>query len=687
MSNPEKKLEEKLRALEEGQPIEQVLADDEQSSELGSLIQLAESIKGLPHPELSRKTIQEEKQRLIAAARDKRRANPRKQGSRVGGFTGQWLFVPAAAGLALILLMVFVLAAGMGFYFAGPTGAHFATMTDISGQVLVSENGQADDWSQSFEGDRVRSGQRVQTGPDSEVTLVFFDGTRTRLAANSDLMMTQVDGSWGDVLQVTLIQNEGQTNHQVVPFQSDNASFQVLTPTGSASVHGTDFSVLVADTGKSLFAVSTGQVLVSNEGSQAFVNAGQSVISELGKPLVSPTYLFVLQGELQSKVGGMWTVEGATFRVKGSTVVEGGLQVGDDVLVQGRIWKNGWIADSIHSALGDYTGGEYSGMVEQQEGTQWVVGGFNLQVESNPDDIQVGDFVHVSFEVLEGGAWNALELVLLDGSDESPEADEDSEEEPAEEEGLSFDLDEYEATACEALPAISATLTYLAGEGSPDPLEVTLGFDPESVPAEVEQVLVEPEGPFPMNSGDTVYVSVTFTLAEGSTGLAEGSELKLRVFTTSEAEDVEFKVELKCEAVSEEEEDQEEEDQEDGDTTCTGNERHPKAVKLEAEFSQLEGLQETVDYDQIMEWFCEYHYGFGEIDQMVNLAAKYEILVEVVFDLREGGLGWGQIKQQLAAQYTENAEDYMNPAGKVPPGKLKSEENKNKEKPNKKGDD
>jgi hypothetical protein len=155
MSERDNKLEEILQALEEGQPIEKVLEDDNDSSELGSLINLAESIREVPHPELSRQTIQAEKKRLGSAARDRKRAIKRKQGTKVGGFTGQWLFVPAFAGLALILLMVFILATGVGIYFAGPTGAQYATLTDISGQIQVADSGQAAEWYAVSEGERV----------------------------------------------------------------------------------------------------------------------------------------------------------------------------------------------------------------------------------------------------------------------------------------------------------------------------------------------------------------------------------------------------------------------------------------------------------------------------------------------------------------------------------------------------
>jgi hypothetical protein len=77
-----------------------------------------------------------------------------------------------------------------------------------------------------------------------------------------------------------------------------------------------------------------------------------------------------------------------------------------------------------------------------------------------------------------------------------------------------------------------------------------------------------------------------------------------------------------------------------------------------------------------MTWFCDYNLGFGEIDLMLGLSRQYDVPVEQILDMRiKEGLGWGRIKQIMADQYESDL--------KV---KGKSEQNKNKEKPNKKKD-
>ena len=214
MSKQDDRLEEKIIALEEGAEPEKVMGGRSNSSVLQSLVNLAASIRDLPHPELDQQTIQSDKRRLISAAREKNRASRNSRATKSSGFTGLWLFVPAVAGVALILLMAFVLSAGAGLYFSGPRGAQTAILTDAAGVLEVSDTGVAGDWRLVTNGDKVRAGQRLRTGDESWVTLEFFDGTRTTLAPNTDLVLNKIDGDWGDELQVELIQNKGETNHE-----------------------------------------------------------------------------------------------------------------------------------------------------------------------------------------------------------------------------------------------------------------------------------------------------------------------------------------------------------------------------------------------------------------------------------------------------------------------------------------
>lgn len=76
------------------------------------------------------------------------------------------------------------------------------------------------------------------------------------------------------------------------------------------------------------------------------------------------------------------------------------------------------------------------------------------------------------------------------------------------------------------------------------------------------------------------------------------------------------------------------------DNGICGNEdkQQPEAVTLAERYG--------VTYEEIMNWFC-LNNGFGEIDLAYSLSQETEIPVEEIFAMRESGMGWGQIKQEL----------------------------------------
>lgn len=59
-----------------------------------------------------------------------------------------------------------------------------------------------------------------------------------------------------------------------------------------------------------------------------------------------------------------------------------------------------------------------------------------------------------------------------------------------------------------------------------------------------------------------------------------------------------------------------------------------------------EGIADTfdIDYEQVMEWFCEDGHGFGQILLALQTAAVHdEADADELLDRRADGEGWGQI--------------------------------------------
>jgi hypothetical protein len=96
---------------------------------------------------------------------------------------------------------------------------------------------------------------------------------------------------------------------------------------------------------------------------------------------------------------------------------------------------------------------------------------------------------------------------------------------------------------------------------------------------------------------------------------------------------------------------------------CTGADPHPTGQSLALKYASL-----GATYEAIMGWFCNYNFGFGEIDQAYSLSLIHGVAVDEIFAMRLSGMGWGQIKKDLAAGgavepvITPEPDDNGNPA-------------------------
>ena len=78
----------------------------------------------------------------------------------------------------------------------------------------------------------------------------------------------------------------------------------------------------------------------------------------------------------------------------------------------------------------------------------------------------------------------------------------------------------------------------------------------------------------------------------------------------------------------------------EGRTTgiCGSEFEQPHAVTLAERYGTT--------YDVIMGWFCKNN-GFGEIDLAYQLSDEFGKSVDEIFEMRESGMGWGSIRQEL----------------------------------------
>jgi hypothetical protein len=674
MDNKDDFLQQQLQALENGDDLEQVAAGlSEEDQDLAQLIRLASAIRSLPHPEPERAAVpewlpahQSPSTRLVTPPSQKTTQKGDNIMQRIfNQLTGtgrRSLTAPAVLVGAALVLLVAIFVIGLS------GGAPAAVAQNVSGRVEVAAAGETLDWKPLRSGERVETGAHLRTSPGSSAELVYTDGSRTTLQSDTQVVLTSLNGRRGQPVNVVLYQEMGTSRHQVVPFAEGAGLYMVQTPNGVVNVHGTIFSVFVDREGRSRYLVDKGLVSVTSEESQVFLYSGQ-VTRSSGDALEFPAYSFSIHGTLEKMNGSIWTVAGVPITLVEETIVEENPQTGDYVFVDGRVLDSSeWVADRIGFQREENPEQWFTGIVEKINGEEWIISSWQLRVD---DDTAVdagvveGSSVRVKFEVLDGGEWHAVQILNL--------------EEP------------HPELPVDTLEPVDPAIT-------PDPVAGPIGADPED---ESQANTVYCTGAEPHPTGSRLAQRYNVTYDEIMVWFCQGfgfGEIDLAYELSARSEiDVSafFDRKLKGEGWGEiknsidgqyiNPEDQEEAGEEAGQEStgefCVGAQPHPTAIRLSERF--------PATYQEIMGYFCD-GFGFGEIELAYELSEITGAEVDAYFDRKQSGESWGEIKQEVYAEYgrTEKPDKPGKPenVGKpelpekpekpVPPGQDKKDKDK-----------
>lgn len=687
MLNHDDILQKKLDELESGIPLETVLQDlPAEAKELEDLIRLAATVRTLPHPEPAVNQVAVQRQQVMAAA--VRHTQPRPHLSPAAKKyhpAWKWIGAGSLVGMAAGLMVLFAfMVIGVGMWLSG-RDISAARVENVTGQVQVATNSSGTQWKNIEVGGRLHRGDRLRTLGASSATLVFFEGTHTFVSANSVLTFTELKGSSGNTLQVKIDQKTGETWNKVTPFKGNTKSFfLVQTPSGTASVHGTNFNVKVAETGQVQFSVDTGVVKVNNNGNEVTLQAGQVTTANTSGEITTPTYQFSVQGAIMAMdpATGLWTVSGVQFKVNDVTNITGTPQIGDTVKVDGRILEDGtWVADTIEPVSDDSQQANFTGILEVNEGELWQISGKPVKV--NPEtqldsDLKVGDPVKVTYNLLDDGTWLALKIESLveepDRTTPTPTATSDPRAMPSYE----FAPDEIEMQGCGGSSFnLTGSLRNTANDPKDYAANVELGYLIDRGGEYVNSVELTPSYWARIDAGQTVTFDIHVTMNDrwatltGKGGDDEDNQVKLRIFVASATNRPDHlngrltvTIEAGCKAtptptITGTVTEVPSETLTPGITgtptitptagtptpvstqadQCTGAKPHPTGMKLAQRYG--------VPYEEIMKWFCQ-HYGFGEIDLAYSLSRQSGKPVEEIFAMRASGMGWGEIKKALA---------------------------------------
>jgi hypothetical protein len=656
MSNRDDLLQNHIAMLEAGTPLEEVLVQlPPDQVHLYELLKLTAAIRAVPAPELSPAATLDT-QMYAAIERHARRQKQVESAKRPLSFNRlrDWSFPRLAlSGLAVTALIIFGLVWLISLSsLAQPVmqPVSVLALTSVSGQVELSD---ADSgvWRLVEANEPLLVGQHLRSGPGSQATLQFEDGSQIILAANSELSLRQLLQQPGDTVTVELMQHVGQSQHQVTPLRSPDAFYVVHTPSVTAEVRGTTFSVAVAATGHTYVAVDEGQVLVTAASTTVPLNAGHATTISIGQAPASPVRYFRSQGELLRQEQMRWQIDELLVYLTEETILNDAFAVGDWVEVSGRILPNGrWLADSINLTQAGHQAA-FAGVIEAISPRLWLVDDIAVAVTAEterPSDLAVGDLVRVVYRPGSDGQRLALQIDLLRHAVAEPP--------PLHAAGpsLSFEPDELEATGCQTEFALTG---FLVNDGEPPrdvAAEVALGYAVLTGARFVEAVAIEPSGWSLIDAGETAVFTVQIETNAAWLLARPETEVKLHLFVAAEnnrpaSHPTRLTITLvqSCAPATIM-----------ATTTaatpaatatmtplppngdCTGISPHPQGVRL----AQLYG----VPYADIIGWFCE-GFGFGEIDLAYGLSQDTGTAVADIFDMRRQGLGWGEIMQVLGA--------------------------------------
>ena len=362
---------------------------------------------------------------------------------------------------------------------------------------------------------------------------------------------------------------------------------------------------------------------MENADQQVNLAAGQATVSRTDAAPDAPSYRFSLSDRLAAVEGEVWTVGQVSFRVTAETVVAGDPQVGDLILAQGRmLTADDWVAD--HIALAEETAAEFqfTGVVQAMDAEAWEINGVTVLVNEVTEvdgDLALGDTALVIYTVLEGGRWLALNIEKLESAEEgevpgTPSADcTGSDPQPtaqklAQQYGVTYE--EIMGWFCQGYGFGEIGLAYgLSQESGWAVADIfalrqqNLGWGEikrrvRQTPTATLPVATLPVATLPVA---TLPVTVTLTATPAITPTLSATQTAL----------------------------------------CTGADPQPKGQDLAAQYG--------VSYEEIMGWFCQ-GFGFGEIDLAYSLSVQSGKPVAEIFALKQGGMGWGEIKKLLQDQ-------------------------------------
>ncbi|MBN1121840.1 MAG: FecR domain-containing protein [Anaerolineae bacterium] len=174
----------------------------------------------------------------------------------------------------------------------------------------------------------IREGDRVSMGEDAVAQLVLDDGSTVDLYDGADVTVAELELGKGYQVEFEVL--AGRTYHRVKHILGIDDIFKVSTPSSTASVRGTMFTVEALSADASYFACDEGTVAVTMGDQEVVLNPGEETVAAVGQPLEA-------KPQAEATTMGLTIVSPLSPPAAGSSVVVSGYTaVGSSVTIDGN---------------------------------------------------------------------------------------------------------------------------------------------------------------------------------------------------------------------------------------------------------------------------------------------------------------------------------------------------------------
>lgn len=171
-----------------------------------------------------------------------------------------------------IILLLFILQVSPNLYADN-------TVEMLIGSAVVQPFGSSS-WQKVAGGQRIKTGDTIQTGPQSFV-VIDADGNTIKIQAKTKVKFTQ--GMVGEKQHNSLSLFGGSVNCKMRKLKKNNESFSVNTASSVCAVRGTEFDVGAGADGNTVLQVTDGTVVLSGLTSSIDVAVNQESSVKLGR--------------------------------------------------------------------------------------------------------------------------------------------------------------------------------------------------------------------------------------------------------------------------------------------------------------------------------------------------------------------------------------------------------------------